>query len=51
MQETESLSPILLVGAPLRLDGKLFNCAAVIYRGQLLGNRSEKLFAQLPRVL
>src|SRR5205823_3953124 len=29
--------PILLAGAPLRFDGKLFNCAAAIYRGQLLG--------------
>src|SRR5438445_3669436 len=37
IEESESLTPILLVGAPLRLDGKLFNCAAVIYRGQLLG--------------
>src|SRR5437899_981711 len=37
MKESESLTPILLVGAPLRLDGKLFNCAAVIYHGQLLG--------------
>jgi NAD+ synthase (glutamine-hydrolysing) len=31
------LSPILLVGAPLRFEGKLFNCAVVIYRGRLLG--------------
>src|SRR6266436_1288524 len=37
IKESESLTPVLLVGAPLRLDGKLFNCAAVIYRGQLLG--------------
>src|SRR2546423_7093431 len=37
IKESESLTPILLVGAPLRFDGKLFNCAAVIYRGQLLG--------------
>src|SRR5437762_10847657 len=37
IKESESLTPILLVGAPLRLDGKLFNCAGVIYRGQLLG--------------
>ena len=31
------LTPVLLVGAPLRFEGKLFNCAVVIYRGQVLG--------------
>lgn len=31
------LLPLLLVGAPLRFDGKLFNCAAAIYRGRILG--------------
>jgi len=35
--ESTALSPVLLVGAPLRFEGKLFNCALVIYRGQLLG--------------
>ncbi|HEU4324376.1 MAG TPA: NAD(+) synthase [Roseiflexaceae bacterium] len=31
------LTPVLLVGAPLRADGRLFNCAVVIYRGRILG--------------
>ncbi len=31
------LSPVLIVGAPLRFEGRLFNCAVVIYRGQVLG--------------
>ena len=31
------LSPVLLVGAPLRFEGKLFNCAVVIYQGKILG--------------
>src|SRR3954449_3600824 len=31
------LTPMLLVGAPLRFEGKLFNCAVVIYRGQVRG--------------
>ena len=31
------LTPVLLVGAPLRFEGKLFNCAVVLYRGQTLG--------------
>ncbi len=35
--ESRRLTPVLIVGAPLRFEGKLFNCAAVIYRGQVLG--------------
>lgn len=37
IKESKELNSLLVVGAPLRFDGKLFNCAAVIYRGQLLG--------------
>ena len=37
VRESEALSPVLLVGAPLRCDGMLFNCAVVIYRGRILG--------------
>lgn len=37
LEESRSLSPILLVGVPLRLEGRLFNCAAVVYRGKVLG--------------
>src|SRR6187455_69217 len=35
--ESESLSPVLVVGAPLRMDAKLFNTGVVIYRGRILG--------------
>jgi NAD+ synthase (glutamine-hydrolysing) len=28
---------VLVVGAPLRLEGRLFNCAAVLSRGRILG--------------
>ncbi len=35
--ESRDLTPVLLVGAPLRFEGKLFNCAVVIYRGRVLG--------------
>ena len=35
--ESRDLSPVLLVGAPLRFEGKLFNCAVTIYRGRVLG--------------
>ncbi|HEX7124078.1 MAG TPA: NAD(+) synthase, partial [Gemmatimonadaceae bacterium] len=31
------LVPVLIVGAPLATDGRLFNCAVVIHRGQVLG--------------
>ena len=34
---SRELTPVLLVGAPLRFEGKLFNCAVVIYRGCVLG--------------
>lgn len=37
IDESETLAPVLLVGVPLVFDGRLFNCAAVIYRGRLLG--------------
>lgn len=36
-QESVRLVPVLLVGAPLRFEGALFNCAVAIYRGRLLG--------------
>lgn len=34
---SRDLTPVLLVGAPLRFENKLFNCAVVVYRGQVLG--------------
>src|SRR5437667_4310019 len=37
VKESETLTPVLIVGAPLQFDGKLFNCAVIIHRGQVLG--------------
>ena len=37
VSSSRDLGPILVVGAPLRFDGKLFNCAIAIYRGRILG--------------
>lgn len=37
IEASRELTPILLVGAPLQLEGKLFNCAVMIYRGRILG--------------
>jgi NAD+ synthase (glutamine-hydrolysing) len=35
--ESEKWTCVVLAGVPLRSEGKLFNCAAVIYGGRLLG--------------
>jgi NAD+ synthase (glutamine-hydrolysing) len=37
VEASAELTPVILVGAPLRFEGKLFNCAVAIYRGQVLG--------------
>ncbi len=37
VEESRDLVPVLIVGAPLRFEGKLFNCAVVVYRGRVLG--------------
>jgi NAD+ synthase (glutamine-hydrolysing) len=37
VEESRSLAPVLLVGAPLRFHGRLFNCAVVIHEGRILG--------------
>ncbi len=34
---TESLLPVVVVGAPLRRGNRLYNCAVVIHRGKVLG--------------
>src|SRR3569623_531886 len=36
-RETKGLSPVLVVGAPLRRNGRLYNCALAISRGRILG--------------
>jgi NAD+ synthase (glutamine-hydrolysing) len=36
-EASRTLTPILIAGAPLRLEQKLFNCAVVIHRGEVLG--------------
>ncbi|WP_288798981.1 NAD(+) synthase [uncultured Arsenicicoccus sp.] len=35
--ETRDLLPVLVVGAPLRHRNRLYNCAVVIHRGEILG--------------
>ena len=36
-RETADLDALLLVGVPLRVNAKLYNCAAVVSRGRVLG--------------
>ena len=35
--ESASLAPLAIVGLPLRLGGALYNVAAVVHRGRILG--------------
>ena len=37
VEASRDLGPVLLVGAPLRFEEKLFNCAVVVHRGAVLG--------------
>ena len=36
-EASRALTPVLLIGAPLRFEHRLFNCAVIIYRGRVLG--------------
>ncbi len=36
-RQSAELTPVLLVGAPLRFQAALYNCAVVLYRGRVLG--------------
>lgn len=37
LDETRTLNLMMIVGAPLRVDERLFNCGLVLYRGRILG--------------
>ena len=37
VEASADLVPVLVIGAPLRHNGRIYNCALVIARGQLLG--------------
>jgi len=37
LEATKKLNLILVVGAPLSVDARLFNCGIVLYRGRILG--------------
>ncbi len=37
VEGSRDLRPVLVVGAPLRVDNRLYNCAVVVHRGEVLG--------------
>ena len=37
MEASRDLTSVLLVGAPLRFEQRLFNCGVIVYRGRVLG--------------
>jgi NAD+ synthase (glutamine-hydrolysing) len=37
VRASRELKPVIVVGAPIEAEAKLFNCAIVIYRGRILG--------------
>lgn len=37
VEESRALAPVVVVGAPLRREGRLYNCAVAIHRGRILG--------------
>ena len=37
LKPVAQIGTVLVVGLPLRVDSKLFNCAVVIHRGRMLG--------------
>ncbi len=37
VRDSRDLLPVLLVGMPLRFEGRLFNCAVAIHQGRILG--------------
>ena len=37
VERSRELSPVLLLGAPVRRNGRVYNCAVVVARGRILG--------------
>ncbi|HEV2472576.1 MAG TPA: NAD(+) synthase, partial [Chthonomonadales bacterium] len=37
VESSRDLAPVLLIGAPLVFEDRLYNCAVAIYRGEILG--------------
>jgi NAD+ synthase (glutamine-hydrolysing) len=50
-KQSEKLKTVLVVGAPLRRNGRLYNTGLAIARGRILGVVPKAVPAQLPRIL
>lgn len=37
VEASRDLRPVMLIGAPLRREGRLYNCAVAVHRGRILG--------------
>jgi hypothetical protein len=51
VEASRDLKPILLVGAPLRFEGKVVQLRAGHLSRSSTRNHTQNIFAQLPRVL
>ena len=47
VEASYTLTPLIIVGAPLRFDGKLFNCAIAIHEGKNPWHYSKTLSTEL----
>ena len=50
-EASADLLPVIVVGAPVRRRNRLYNCAVVIHRGDVLGVVPKTFLPDLPRVL
>ncbi len=51
VEASEGLSPVLVIGAPLRRNSKIYNCAAGDLGRRIAGGGAQKLSAKLSRIL
>ena len=50
-EQTKGFSTVIVIGIPLRVDGFLYNCAAVLHRGKNPRLCTKDLPAELPGIL
>ena len=48
---TKGKDALIFVGVPLAIDGELYNVAAALHRGEILGAYHQNLPAELRRIL
>lgn len=50
-KETKDMDMLILIGIPVRVRGALYNCAAVLHKGDILGMVPKQQYPELYRVL